>query len=279
MTELLINSIERLNDVNVDDLRNTKEMDNLLKVLKKKKRYLMVEKEKIKVIICCSTKDENTGSRIKEMLSTVQIESFVAHDGPDMPEKDIKRIIGGLDKVDVFIPILSDNFRNSDYCSQELGVAYFKNLLIISLSIDGTVPYGFISGFRSPPVSEDNIPIEYIIKLIADYFPRANINGKLIDALKEVPSSGDAECVMKILEPYFHTLSDDELNIVIDIFIENTHVQTSNLCRMEYLPKFIEINEDKIEKDKLKVLLETIKGNRRIKESKINNKEILDQEN
>jgi len=266
MAELQVDSIGKLiNDVNMEDLRNAKEMDNLLKVLKEKKLNLLIEKEKIKVVICCSIKDEEIGAKIKEMLAMVDIKCFVAHDGSDMPEKVKKRIINELDEFNAFIPVLSDNFKNSDYCSQEVGVAYFKDLLIIPLSVDGTVPYGFISGFRSPPVNENNIPLGHIIKLIADYYPEANIKGKLINALKETNNFHHAEDMMKNLKPYFDKLCDEEVNTVIDISIENDQVRAANLCRTEYLPEFIEINRDKIEQDKLKAILEIIKEEDQLK--------------
>lgn len=269
MAELPVGSIERLiKDINTEDLRNNKETDNLLKVLKEKKLNLLIEKEKIKVVICCSIKDEDIGARIKEMLASLEIEGFVAHDGPDIPENVKKRVIDELNEFNAFIPILSGNFKNSDYCSQELGVAYFRNLLIIPLSLDGAMPYGFISGFQSPPVSENDIPLDHIIKLITDYFPKANISGKLINALKEANSPLSAENTMKNLEPYFDKLSDEEIKMVIDISIENNSITAVDLCKQEYLPKFIEINRDKIEKNKLREILEIIKENEEIKKPK-----------
>ena len=280
MAELPVGSIEKLiRDVNTEDLRNAKEMNNLWMVLKKKKQNLQLEKEKVRAVICCSIKDKGIGIRIKEILAAFEIGSFVAHDGIDLPEKVIKRLINGLDKLDVFIPILSDNFKNSDYCSQELGAAYFKNILVIPLSLDGTVPYGFISGYMSPRVDESDIPLGHILKLTADHFPSANINGKLIDVLKKAHSFCSVEDVMRNLEPYFDELNDEEVNTVVEIFIENNYIQASNLCKREYLPKFIDINKDKIEKDKLELIMKIIKEHNEIKESKPVGGEILDPEN
>ena len=279
MAELPAGSIEKLmKEVNTEDLRNSREMDNLLNVLKKKKRNLEIEKQKIRVVICCSAEDEKLGSAIKESLATIEIGSFVAHDGSDLPEKIIKRIIDGLGEFDAFIPLLSADFKNSDYCSQELGVAYFKNLLIIPLSLDGTIPYGFISGFRSPPVNENNIPLDYIMKLIRDQFPTIDITQKLINALRKVDSPDKAEEVMTTIEPYFDRLNDLEINAIIDISTKNEHIQASNSCTTEYLPEFIEINRDKIEKNKLEIVLRIIEVEKEFESSPVDRK-VLDQEN
>ena len=268
-----------IDGVSVGDLRNTREMNNLLTVLKKKKQNLNVEKEKLRVVICCSAEDSDTGISIKEMLANFEIESFVASNGIDMPEKVIKRLINVLDKLDVFIPLLSDNFKNSDYCSQELGAAYFKNILIIPLSLDETAPYGFISGYRSPPVDENNAYLDHILKLMADYFPSANIHSKLIRVLKKADNWGMVEDAMRNLELHFDKLDDEESNALVEISTQNSYIQASNLCKGEYLPKFIEINKDKIEKDKLELILRLIQEEDEIGESRILGGEILDPEN
>ncbi len=271
--------LEKLIDgVSVGDLRNTREMNNLLTVLKKKKQNLRAEKDKLRVVICCSAEDSDAGIRIKEMLANFEIESFVASDGTDMPEKIVKRLIRILDKLDVFIPLLSDNFKNSDYCSQELGAAYFKNILVIPLSLDETAPYGFISGYRSPPLDENNAYLDYILKLMADYFPSTNINGKLICVLKKADNWTMVEDAMRNLEPYFDELDDEEVNTIIEVSTQNNYIMTSNLCKGEYLPKFIKINKGKIEKDKLELISEIIREEDKIGESNISSGEILDPE-
>ena len=280
MSELPDGSIEKLiKDVSTEDLRNAKEINNFLMVLKKKKQDLQVEKEKVRVVVCCSAKDMDYGIQIKEMLATFEMGSFVAHDGVDLPEKVIKRLINGLDKLDVFIPVLSDNFKHSDYCSQELGAAYFKNILIIPLSLDGTVPYGFISGYRSPRVDKSNIYLDYILKLVSDYFPSANIYGKLTAMLKKAPDFSSVEYVMRNLKPHFDELGDEEVNNVVESSIENSYIHASDLCRRDYLPKFVEINKDRIGKDKMELLLKIIKEGDKTNESKTSGGEILDEEN
>ncbi len=267
MVELPVSSIEKqIKNANIADLYNTSEIDNLLKVLKEKRSNLQLEKEKIKVMICCSIKDVNIGSRIKEMLASLEIEGFLAHDGDNLSGNFKKSIMDKLNDCAVFIPILSNNFRNSSYCSQELGIAYFRNLLIIPLSLNGTIPYGFISDFNCLPVSRNDIPLEYIIKPIADSFPGANISGKLISALKNAYSFRNAEDVMKNLEPYFDKLSDEEVNTIVDISIESNQNNSTNLCRMEHLHNFIMINMDKIEKNNLEMVLDIIKEDEKNKE-------------
>ncbi len=260
MTELPVSSIEKqIRNINLADLVSTSEINNLLKILKEKRLNLQLEKEKIKVIICCSIKDMNIGVKVKEMLANLGIEGFMTYDGHNISNNFKKSVIYELNKSEVFIPILSDNFRDSNYCSQELGIAYFRNLLIIPLSINETIPYGFISDFKPLHVNKNNIPLEYIIKPIVDYFPKVNIKDKLINALKEEYNFRSAEDIMKNLEPYFDKMDDEEVNTIIDIFIENNQNHATNLCRMEYLHNFIMINMEKIENNNLERILDLIR--------------------
>ncbi len=260
MAELPVSSIEKqIKNANIANLVSTSETDSLLKVLKEKRLNLQLEKEKVKVMICCSIKDMNIGVRVKEMLTSLGIEGFMAYDGHNLSGNFKMSVIDELNECEVFIPILSDNFRNSNYCSQELGIAYFRNLLIIPLSLNGTIPYGFISDFKHLHVNRNNIPLEYIIKPMVDYFPGVNIKGKLINALKKAYDFRSAEDIMKNLEPYFDKLSNEEVNNIIDIFIENNQNHATNLCRMEHLHNFIMINMEKIENNNLELILDLIR--------------------
>ena len=212
-------------------------------------------KKLIKVFISYSSKDKLVGAKIKDILASFGIESFMAHEDISVSQEWKEKILEELKEADVFIPILSENFRNSDWCSQESGVACFRNILIIPLSLDGTMPYGFMSHRQGKIIDADNIPINYIVKPISDNFPEMNVTGKLIEKLAQCRNYRGCESYMSNLEPYFDLLNHDEVNRIVDISIENNQIWPANLCREKYLPKFLEINIDKIENDKLETLM------------------------
>ena len=55
-------------------------------------------------------------------------------------------IIKALNTMDVFISLHCENFKNSVWCQQEIGIAYAKNIKIIPIKFDGKEdPCGFIS--------------------------------------------------------------------------------------------------------------------------------------
>ena len=220
-------------------------------------------KTSVKVFISYNTKDKLVGAKIKDILASFGIVCFMAHDDIENSEEWKKRILKELHEADIFIPILNDNFKNSEWCSQEAGIACYRNILIIPISLDergkkSVIPYGFMNHLQGKPKKLQNIPKEYLINPIANKFPNLNIFNNLIEALRKANSFRNAEKIMLNLVPYFDKLSYDEINKVVDISIDNRQIWDAGDCKVEYLPKFIEINKDKIDKNKLKRLSKLI---------------------
>lgn len=224
-----------------------------------------LSKKALKVFISYSMKDKRVGAKIKEMLENFGIECFMAHDDIGVSEEWKKRILNELGQADIFIPILSSNFRNSDWCSQEAGIACFRDILFIPLSLDKEIkPYGFMSHRQGQKINEHrNIPLNYLIDPIMANFPEIfreiNIIEGLINELEKVRSFNKANKAMDNLKPYFNKLSADQANRIVDISIANDQIWQAFVCQDEYLPNFIKINKDKIEEKKLKELIELIK--------------------
>lgn len=217
-------------------------------------------KKTLKVFISYSMKDKFVGAKIKEILESFGIECFMAHNDIGVSEEWKKRILQELSEADIFIPILSNEFKKSDWCSQEAGIACFRNILVIPLSIEkNIIPYGFMSHRQGELIRKNNIPSNYLINPILDNFPEIDILSNLIDELEKVKSFIDANNAMGNLGPFFNKLTIDQINKVIDISIENDQVYGAYRCQDEYLPRFIKINEDKIEEKKLKKLNKLIK--------------------
>ena len=212
----------------------------------------------LKVFISYSMEDKEVGAKIKRILEDLGIKSFMAHEDIEVSEEWKQRILTELKEADIFIPILSDDFRNSDWCSQEAGIASYRGILIIPLSIDEIKPYGFMSHRQGKPIHRRTIPSEYLLKPIIDNFPEIDILDLFINELKESRSFSKAQKAMKKLEPCFDKLNQEQINKVITASIKNDQIWQSFQCRDIYLPKFIEINEDKIDKNKLNKLLNLI---------------------
>ena len=104
--------------------------------------------------------------------------AFLAHDDLEVSEEWRKRILIELQQCDLFVPILSRCFLESDCASQEVGVIVSRDDVVVApLSIDATVPRGFISHVQSRRIPESGITRQLLVEPLAAKFPRIILPG------------------------------------------------------------------------------------------------------
>jgi hypothetical protein len=100
---------------------------------------------RLKAFISYSSKQKTVGGRFKHCLEHYcGYEVFVAHS--DMPAASFfpEEIIKAIKNADFFIPLLSEDFKTSDYSDQETGAAVVLNKKIIPIKLTDLNPYGLI---------------------------------------------------------------------------------------------------------------------------------------
>src|SRR5437867_544945 len=104
----------------------------------------------VKAFISYSHQDRVFGAQAKGVLGEVGIDAFLAHEDLEVSEEWRKRIVVELRQCELFVPILSRRFLESDWAPQEIGFIVSRDDIVVApLSIDGTVPRGFISHVQS----------------------------------------------------------------------------------------------------------------------------------
>src|SRR2546421_13004860 len=88
------------------------------------------------------TADREVAARVAGLLTPFDIAAFMAHEHIEVSNEWRQTILKELAEADLFIPILSTRYFDSIWCKQESGIAAFRKLTIIPLSIDGTIPKG-----------------------------------------------------------------------------------------------------------------------------------------
>ena len=76
----------------------------------------------MRAFISYSTDDKKHAGAVKVALDEIKIESFLAHDDLHVSEEWKERILKELKKCDIFVPLLSEAFKRSDWCGQETGI-------------------------------------------------------------------------------------------------------------------------------------------------------------
>jgi hypothetical protein len=203
----------------------------------------------MKIFISYSSQQIYIAKRIKEFLDKIEMDSFLASDDIRTAEDWKERIIEELETCQIIIPILSKEFKKSDWCSQEIGIFSFLKKDIIPISIDGTSSYGFIRHIQSnwiePDVTAELRVAEGLVKCINDYQP-------LISLLKNAGGFRYAENIFKAIEPYFDKIGKEDINLIINYSIENSQIWGAAKCIDVFIPKLLKIRKYEIDSNLIK---------------------------
>ncbi len=202
------------------------------------------------VFISYSSKDEEKidFDEIKSGLNLITFDSFIAPEDINLSQEWREKIFKQLNESSIAIAFLSKNFKESDFCSQELGIASHRNMQIIAISLDGTPSYGFFDVYQSKDI-EPLLDLQ-IQKAIVDNHSDIMID-ILIKCLGEIEFGFD-KCsrVLKLLEPHYEKFSEQQINNFMDMATTNNQIYDANSCK-EYLIKFCEVNNNKISNQKI----------------------------
>ena len=139
--------------------------EDVEKLLNKKLAYKLSTK-KLVLFFSHSHKDLDLIRSIKQILEkTNWIECFVAHKDIKLSKEWEQEIQKHLNCCDCLIAFLSKNFKSSDYCDQEVGVAINRQIPICQFTLDDTKSYGFIKYLQAKPFKKP----EKLANLIEEY--------------------------------------------------------------------------------------------------------------
>ena len=193
----------------------------------------------MRAFISYSHADRQYGAQAKAVLAEVGIDAFLAHDDLEVTDEWRARILDELRSCDLFVPLLSTKFLESKWAPQETGFIVSRPEVIIApLSIDGTVPFGFIGHIQSSKIPAGGITRELLVVPLARRQPR-QILPRLIQVAVDAGSFRDAEAKMRPLVPFFAELTPSEAQALAEGSVENGQIWDAALCRREYLPELV----------------------------------------
>lgn len=174
--------------------------------------------------ISYSHEDKIIAGEIKKKLDSLGFEVFLAHEDIEPTTQWEKEIYKNLKECDVFIALISNNFKNSKWTDQETGIAYRGNKFIIPISIN-MAPYGFINKFQALYYKDDvdeccNTIISTLISSpVSDKFKNSMINNYINS--KQFSDANIKENIIAKCEPY----ADNQVNKILFGFLVNDQVR------------------------------------------------------
>jgi hypothetical protein len=207
----------------------------------------------MKAFISYSTKDKVHASTVKSILDRLVVESFLAHEDIRVSEEWQKRIFSELGLCDIFFPLLSKCFKESDWCGQETGIAITREaeVLVFPVSVDGTMPYAFLSPIQA--LNMKKLDPQTMLDTIGKKWP-ARVPELLLPTVEKVYGYRQAEAVIGPLEPYFQYFTAEQANSFAELATQNGQIWSACLCVERYLPKFLELNQTKLKPERYAAL-------------------------
>lgn len=109
--------------------------------------------DRLRAFISYSSVDKHLAGRLKNFLQWYGgYEIFVAHDDLTGGTIFTEEIVNFVIKADLFIPLLSPSFKESDFTNQETGMAVALYKKIIPVKLKDINPYGFINKYHALPL-------------------------------------------------------------------------------------------------------------------------------
>jgi TIR domain len=215
-----------------------------------------------KAFISYAHQDRKYGGQAKAALAEVGIVGFLAHEDLEVSDEWRERIVEELRTCDLFVALLSAYFLASMWAPQEAGFIISRPEVIIApLSIDGTLPCGFLSHLQSRKIPPTGISREVLVEPLARRMPRT-ILPALIRSAARAGSFRIAEARMKPLVPLFSLFTADEAQALAQASVENGQIWSAALCRSEYLPELIRIHAVTLKPETLRALQYQIENER-----------------
>lgn len=105
-----------------------------------------------------ATVDKIKAGKVKQLLEKNNVTTFLFHDDLEVSSDWRKQILAHLETSSALIAIVTENFANSIWANQEVGIAIGKGLPVIPLMFAGSSALkGFIEMHQGIPVSENNL--------------------------------------------------------------------------------------------------------------------------
>ena len=186
------------------------------------------------------TNDKLVAGQIKSLLFKVNIEAFMAHEDISVSEEWRLKILEEITKADIFICLLSKSYIDSIWCLQESGIAALrKKMTVIPLSLDGTIPPGFIGNVQSAKIDPSHVFLDDLIP----GFLKHDLTWGLdiaVDWLGQSSSYRGAEERFQTILPYLQKMTDAQIKRLLEVTAQNNQIHHASRCATKFIPPLLQ---------------------------------------
>ena len=178
-------------------------------------------------------------SRLKQSFADCGIGAFVAHDDIEPTEEWHREIERALFSMDALVSLLTEDFHDSDWTDQEVGVAIGRGVPLVAVML-GRDPYGLMGKGQGLGGCSRTNPNEIALKVFQLLLKRLPDKSRLFEcALASYANSvsfADSAWRIERVLSQFHELTQTQVDRVLQAFCTNNQNRSSFKGRDLLLP-------------------------------------------
>jgi hypothetical protein len=183
------------------------------------------------------TEDRLVAASVAGLLEAIGIQSFMAHEHIEVSVQWREEILRQIGLADLFVPILSERYYASIWCKQESGIAAFRRITIIPLSVDGSIPQGAMNHIQST-----HIGLQPTYQKLFPGLAAHDVAFTISAIIQIIARSGNyrtAESNFAMILPYLNRATDQQIVDLLNVSYHNNQICHAALCAREYLPPLL----------------------------------------
>jgi hypothetical protein len=189
--------------------------------------------------ISYQTVDRSVAGEVKDHLAKAGIRSFLAHEDIEVSVEWRSRILQELRAADMFVALLSKAYLQSTWCVQESGVAASRSdLLVVPLSLDGTIPPGFLGIYQSSRQDPAHISLQSFAPALTSKDPDKGLYN-LVHILAASTNYRTAEANFAPIIPHIPTMGPTHAAAIIAAASANDQISNASMCVTQYIPQVL----------------------------------------
>ena len=209
--------------------------------------------------ISYQTADRSVAGEVKNHLAKAGVRSFLAHEDIEVSVEWRSRILRELQVADMFVALLSRAYLQSTWCVQESGIAASRtDLLVVPLSLDGTIPPGFLGIYQSARQDPTHVNAQSFASALTSKNPDKGLYN-LIHILAASTNYRAAEANFAPIISRISTMGPVHAAAIIAAAAANDQISNASLCVTEYIPQLLRAYPRVGSRDARKKLRETCK--------------------
>lgn len=181
-------------------------------------------------------------SNLKEVFKKYGVSCFVAHEDIEPSREWQMEIEKALFSAHVLVALMTDQFHDSAWTDQEIGIAIGRSIPVFSIRL-GKDPYGFIGKYQAIS-GYGKLPAQLVEEIIDKFYSNAVLReiaaDSLVSRFETCRTYIQANEIFKLIIKHANHLTDDHTHRIIKASKANPAAVESYVVKNK-LPTFLEL--------------------------------------